>query len=68
MLGTRMYVDTNKFEFNECIQKIIDEILSLELNNNKNTTGNDSIYKNKLNTLNLWFTCLITEDKQILLN
>ena len=47
MLGTRMYVDTNKFEFNECIQKIIDEILSLELNNNKNMTGNDSIYKNK---------------------
>ena len=59
MLGTRMYVDTNKFEFNECIQKIIDEILSLELNNNKNTTGNDSIYKNKLNSLNLFFFIFI---------
>jgi len=54
-----MYVDTNKFEFNECIQKIIDEILSLELNNNKNTIGNDSIYKKKLNTLNLFFFIFI---------
>jgi hypothetical protein len=45
MLGTRMYVDTNKCEFNECIQKIIDEILSLELNNdnNANTISNKSI-------------------------
>ncbi len=26
MLGTKMYIDTNKYEFNECIQKIINEI------------------------------------------
>jgi hypothetical protein len=26
MLGTKMYIDTNKYKFNVCIQKIIDEI------------------------------------------
>ena len=45
MLGTRMYIDTNKYEFDECIQKIIDEILNLESNNNTNTSSNKSIYQ-----------------------
>ena len=57
MLGTRMYVDTNKYEFDDCIQKIIDEILSLESNNNTNTSSNKSIYQIK--SLNLFFLFLI---------
>jgi acyl carrier protein len=57
MLGTRMYVDTNKYEFDDCIQKIIDEILSLESNNNTNTSSNKYIYQIK--SLNLFFLFLI---------
>ena len=58
MLGTRMYVDTNKYEFNEYIQKIIDEILNLESNNNGiNATSNKSIHQIK--SLNLFFLFLI---------
>ena len=49
-----MYVDTNKYEFNECIQKIIDEILSLESNyNGINATSNKYIHQIK--SLNLYF-------------
>jgi hypothetical protein len=29
MLGTKMHIDINKYEFNECIQRIINEITSL---------------------------------------
>jgi acyl carrier protein len=57
MLGTRMYVDTNKYEFDDCIQKIIDEILSLESNNNTNASSNKSLYQIK--SLNLFFLFLI---------
>jgi hypothetical protein len=53
MLGTRMYIDTNKYEFDECIQKIIDEILNLESNNNTNTSSNKFIHQIK--SLNLYF-------------
>jgi hypothetical protein len=35
MLGTKMYIDTNKYEFNECIQKIINEINNLILKQTK---------------------------------
>ena len=56
MLGTRMYVDTNKYEFNECIQKIIDEILSLESNNNStNASSNKSLYQIKSLNLFIYF-------------
>jgi len=31
MLGTKMYIDINKFEFDVCIQKIIDEIKNSDI-------------------------------------
>ena len=55
MLGTKMYIDTNKYEFNECIQKIIDEILSLESNNNTNMSSNKSLYQIKSLNLFIYF-------------
>ena len=31
MLGTKMYIDINKYEFDEYIQKIIDEIINSDI-------------------------------------